>query len=116
MFLAPPSFHEDENLAVGRDSNRGTMDGTHMIPLPTIDALDAVTIPVACPVSWDAMHGNERTRFCDSCRQNVHDVSELTRGEALDLLKPAGKTPCLRIYRRQDGRVMTADCCSTVCS
>jgi len=81
-----------------------------MIPLPTIDALDAVTIPVACPVSWDAMHGNDRTRFCDSCRQNVHDVSELTRHEALELLKTDGRMPCLRIYRRQDGRVMTADC------
>ena len=81
-----------------------------MIPLPTIDALDAVTIPVSCPVSWDAMHGNERTRFCDSCRQNVHDVSELTRHEALELLSTDGKMPCLRIYRRQDGRVMTADC------
>lgn len=81
-----------------------------MIPLPTIDALDAVTIPVACPVSWDAMHGNERTRFCDSCRQNVHDVSELTRHEALELLKTDDRMPCLRIYRRQDGRVMTADC------
>lgn len=81
-----------------------------MIPLPTIDALDAVAIPVACPVPWESMHGDHRTRFCDKCEQNVHDVSELTRAEAVQLVTAGGKLPCLRIYRRPDGRVMTADC------
>ena len=57
-----------------------------MIPLPTLDALDSITIPVACPVSWDTMRGDHRTRFCDSCNQNVHDVSELTRSEAIQLV------------------------------
>ena len=46
-----------------------------MIPLPTVDALDAITIPVPCPVAWDTMHGDDRTRFCDQCQQSVHDVS-----------------------------------------
>src|SRR5262245_18292738 len=81
-----------------------------MIPLPTVDALDSITIPVACPVPWDEMRGDNRTRFCDKCSQNVHDVSELTRAEAVQLLTAGDKLPCLRIYRRQDGRVMTADC------
>jgi hypothetical protein len=81
-----------------------------MIPLPTIDVLDSITIPVACPVPWDAMRGDHRTRFCDQCSQNVHDVSELTRTEALQLVTGGEKVPCLRLYRRQDGRVMTADC------
>lgn len=82
-----------------------------MIPLPTLDALDSVSIPVPCPVPWDAMHGNDRTRYCDRCEQNVHDVSELSRAEALALIGEAGtKPPCLRVFRRPDGRVMTADC------
>ena len=81
-----------------------------MIPLPTVDVLDAITIPVTCPVSWDDMHGDRRTRFCDKCSQNVHDVSELTRSEAVQLLTGGCELPCLRIYRRRDGRVMTADC------
>jgi hypothetical protein len=80
-----------------------------MIPLPTIDVLDSITIPVACPVPWDEMHGDHRTRFCDKCSQNVHDVSELTREEAVQLVTGEEK-PCLLLYRRQDGRVMTADC------
>ena len=81
-----------------------------MIPLPTVDALDAISIPVPCPVGWDAMHGDDRTRFCGQCKQNVHDVSELTRAEAVELVTAGEKTPCLRIFRRPDGRVMTADC------
>lgn len=81
-----------------------------MIPLPTVDVLDTISIPVACSVSWDAMHGDDRTRFCDQCRQNVHDVSELTRAEAVELVTAGEQVPCLRIYRRPDGRVMTADC------
>ena len=83
-----------------------------MIALPTIDALDSIIIPVACPVPWDEMHGDNRTRFCDKCRQNIHDVSELTRAEALKLLSANDRLPCLRFYRRPDGRVMTADCTS----
>ena len=81
-----------------------------MIPLPTIDALDSITIPVACPVPWEAMCGDDRTRFCNQCSQNVHDVSELTRDEAVQLVIGSEKTPCLRLFRRSDGRVMTADC------
>jgi hypothetical protein len=80
-----------------------------MIPLPTIDVLDSIAIPIACPVPWDEMHGNDRTRFCDKCSQNVHDVSELTKEEAVQLVTGDEK-PCLRLYRRQDGRVMTSDC------
>lgn len=80
-----------------------------VVPLPVVNALDAVAIPTHCPVSWDEMEGNDRTRFCAQCQQKVHDVSELTTAEAIALLG-AEKPPCLRIYRRDDGRVMTADC------
>lgn len=81
-----------------------------MIPLPTIDVLDSITIPVACPESWDAMEGDHRTRFCNKCSQNVHEVSELTTAEAVQLVTGSEKMPCLRLYRRPDGRVMTRDC------
>ncbi|WP_439628761.1 hypothetical protein [Gemmata sp.] len=81
-----------------------------MVPLPTIDVLDSIAIPVACPVDWDTMHGDDRVRFCDKCNQNVHDVSELARAEAVQLVTDGESMPCLRVYRRPDGRVMTADC------
>lgn len=81
-----------------------------MIPLPTVDALDGISIPVPCPLAWDAMRGDDRSRFCGQCKQNVHDVSELTRAAAVELVTGGGRVPCLRVYRRLDGRVMTADC------
>lgn len=81
-----------------------------MVSLPTLDALDGLTIPVACTVPWDSMLGDDRTRFCGQCKQNVHDVSELTRAEALRLVSAGPDVPCLRLFRRPDGRVMTADC------
>ncbi|HSQ56863.1 MAG TPA: hypothetical protein VLM40_14065 [Gemmata sp.] len=80
------------------------------IPLPTLDVLDSIVIPTHCPVSWDEMEGDERRRFCKNCQQPVHDITALTSSEARALLSKPGKRPCLRIYRRTDGRVMTADC------
>jgi hypothetical protein len=81
-----------------------------MIPLPTVDVLDSVTIAVTCQVPWDDMRGDERTRFCDKSNQNVHDVSEHTAAEALQLVTAHETVPCLRMFRRPDGRVMTRDC------
>ena len=80
------------------------------VPLPVVNALDAITIPTHCTVPWDEMAGDDRSRLCATCRCHVHDVSELTTDEALALLHEPGKPPCLRIYRRADGRVLTADC------
>lgn len=74
------------------------------------DALDQIEIPVPCQVPWDSMAGNDRVRHCDQCRQNVYDVANLTRPEALRLLESSGGRVCLRIYRRPDGTLLTADC------
>ncbi|HEY3789172.1 MAG TPA: hypothetical protein VGL71_09970 [Urbifossiella sp.] len=75
-----------------------------------MNVLDSITIPSPCSVPWESMQGGGRTRFCTKCGENLHDVSELTRREAMILLNGGDKLPCLRIYRRADGRVMTADC------
>jgi hypothetical protein len=56
------------------------------------------------------MHGDHRTRFCKTCNQNVHDLSELTTAEAVELVTAGEKPPCLRLFKRPDGRVMTRDC------
>jgi hypothetical protein len=85
--------------------------GTVMtVSLPVVNALDAISIPTPCLVPWDEMQGDDRNRLCATCRHQVHDVSELTTDEALALLRGTGKPPCLRIYRRPDGRVLTSDC------
>jgi hypothetical protein len=80
------------------------------IPLPTLDVLNSVSIPNHCPVPWEEMEGDSRTRHCIQCSQRVHDLSELTANEAVELLSNSGGHPCVRLYQRPDGRVMTSDC------
>ena len=53
------------------------------------------------------MPGDEQVRHCGQCKQNVYNVSALTRAEAMRLL---GGRACLRIYRRPDNTVITSDC------
>ena len=80
------------------------------IPLSTLDPLASLTIATPCIVSWGEMIGDDRSRFCRQCEQRVFDLSALTTVEATKLLtKPDGR-PCVRLYRRPDGRVLTADC------
>jgi hypothetical protein len=58
-----------------------------MVPLPTLDALDLVTIPAPCPVRGTRCTGDERTRFRDQCRQARPRLSELRAPNALSLLR-----------------------------
>ena len=76
---------------------------------PPLD-LDAITIASPCTVPWDSMSGDERRRFCGQCRLHVHDISQLTRREAVELLERTEGNVCLRVWRRPDGRVVTRDC------
>src|SRR4051794_5777441 len=71
------------------------------------DALDLLEIAIPCEVPWDSMRGDEQVRHCGQCRQNVYNVASLTRAEAMRLV---GARACLRIYRRPDNTVLTADC------
>ena len=76
---------------------------------PRPDAVDRVEIQTPCTVSWDSMYGDDQVRHCGQCRQNVYNVAEMSRADALRLI--AGRErACLRIYRRPDGTVVTADC------
>lgn len=73
-------------------------------------ALDAIQLRYACPVAWETMVGDERRRHCQLCQLDVHDVSELTRDEAMRLIAERDGGVCLRFYRRPDGKVLTRDC------
>ena len=74
--------------------------------------LDDVRVASPCSESWDEMVGDERARFCLKCEKNVYDVSAMTRDEAESLIARAEGSSglCLRLYRRKDGTILTADC------
>jgi hypothetical protein len=83
------------------------------IPLPRFDVLNSISIPTPCTaVPWEDMQGKDRSRFWSKCSEHVYDISELTKADAVALLAESDRSPCLRIYRRPDGRVMTSDCLS----
>lgn len=72
--------------------------------------LDSLKIASPCNESWDAMIGDQRTRFCPKCEKNVHNISEMPRAEAEAFLQSAADPVCIRMYKRADGTVLTADC------
>jgi hypothetical protein len=72
--------------------------------------LDGLRIASPCHERWENMIGDDRTRFCASCQKNVHNVSEMTRAEAETFLESVAGPVCVRMYKRADGTVITADC------
>lgn len=72
--------------------------------------LELITIKTPCRERWDAMKGDDVTRHCGRCHRDVHDLSRMTEAEIEALFARAGSSPCVRLRRRPDGRVVTADC------
>jgi hypothetical protein len=77
------------------------------------DAIDQIEISSPCSESWDGMRrtpGEEWVRFCGKCRQNVYNVEAMSRGQARRLIAAREGNVCVRILRRPDGTLVTADC------
>jgi hypothetical protein len=72
--------------------------------------LDNLRIASPCNVSWEAMTGDDRVRFCGSCEKNVYNLSAMAQADAEALLAKHASSICVRLYRRADGTVLTADC------
>jgi hypothetical protein len=87
-----------------------------MTKLPVLpsysDDIDGVDIATPCEVAWDSLRGDARVRHCSQCKQNVYNIEAMSRGEALRLVAAREGRVCLRIFRRPDGTVVTADCWS----
>lgn len=73
--------------------------------------LELIRLPTPCPADWNAMRGDDRVRFCDHCAKPVYNLTDLPPAAAERLLAEHGDDlPCVRLYRRRDGTVATADC------
>lgn len=76
-----------------------------------LDVLNNIRIASPCTASWADMEGDERRRMCGQCNLHVHNISEMTAADAAELLLGStGGRVCVRLYRRADGTVLTADC------
>ena len=72
--------------------------------------LDDIRVASPCHERWDAMTGDEQSRFCGSCRKNVYNLSAMTREAAEALVRSKEGELCVRYFRRTDGTILTADC------
>lgn len=60
------------------------------------------------------MPGDEWTRHCGKCDQNVYNLSAMTAPEAEALLERHEGRVCKKLYRRPDGSVLTQRCPSSI--
>ncbi len=82
--------------------------GIRRISLPVLENAE---IAAPCNVSWADMDGDTDVRFCGSCMKQVFNLSMMSREEAEAVLGVrAGKGICVRLFRRDDGTVLTQDC------
>lgn len=77
-----------------------------------MNLLDRLQLKFRCPADWEAMEGDERKRFCSHCQKHVHNLSAMTRDEAVALVG-SGQNLCVRMERRGDGSTVVKDCPQT---
>ena len=58
--------------------------------------IDSVEVKSPCTEDWSHMQGNERVRFCSHCSKSVNNLSEMTRKEAIRLVRASGGSLCIR--------------------
>ncbi|PYJ07504.1 MAG: hypothetical protein DMF06_15545 [Verrucomicrobia bacterium] len=57
---------------------------------------------------WDEMRGDSRTRFCEDCQLQVHNLSAMSqRGIAQVLARGKHERVCISYTRRADGTLVT---------
>lgn len=82
--------------------------------LPALRLLPRLRIASPCGEDWNAMVGDARVRRCSRCEKDVFDLSAMTADEAEALLTAhlasPEAMPCVRLYRRRDGTILTSDC------
>jgi hypothetical protein len=61
--------------------------------------IDAIEVKSPCSESWDEMQGNARIRFCSHCAKNVNNLSEMTRREAVRLVRASDGNLCIRYIK-----------------
>src|SRR5690349_2502300 len=73
-------------------------------------SLQQIRIASPCTASWENMAGDDRSRFCEQCRLNVYNFSEMTQDEIERLILHKEGRVCARLFQRSDGTVLVRDC------
>lgn len=76
----------------------------------SLDVFSNIRVASPCPARWEDMKGDDKTRHCEQCNLNVHNFEAMTSDEVVALVQNAQGRVCGRLFRRPDGKVLTADC------
>jgi len=76
----------------------------------SLPILENARIASPCDMSWNAMRGDERTRFCKSCDKHVYNLVGMSDDDIADLIRQKEGRLCVRLYQRHDGTLMASDC------
>jgi len=107
---AEPAWVGELTTAIAADLSPWAWGERDPLRDPRPLSLEAVKIASPCGVSWDAMRGDGRVRSCTQCSRMVFDLASLSEAEARTLLAREGRSVCVQLYRRGDGKVLTRDC------
>jgi hypothetical protein len=72
--------------------------------------LPDIRVASPCSADWEKMIGDDRVRHCSQCNLNVYNLSAMTNDEVERLIAAREGRLCVRLYRRQDGTILTRDC------
>jgi len=61
--------------------------------------IDSIEVKNACSENWNEMTGNEKVRFCGHCSHSVNNISELTRKQAMRLVRESNGRICVRYVK-----------------
>ncbi|MEQ1643851.1 MAG: ankyrin repeat domain-containing protein [Pyrinomonadaceae bacterium] len=58
--------------------------------------IDSVEVKHPCSEDWNNMHGTDKIRFCSHCATTVNNLSEMTRKQAMRLVRASNGKLCIR--------------------
>jgi len=60
--------------------------------------IENIKVKSPCSEEWEDMSGNEKIRFCSHCAKDVNNISEMTRKEAMRLIRKYEGRLCIRYH------------------
>ena len=75
--------------------------------------LEQVRVAEPCPVPWDSMAGDDKSRYCSHCKLHVHNLSALREDEAQRLVCESAGRLCIASVPNEQGGVTTLEYAET---
>lgn len=76
----------------------------------TCKLITAFRKAASCPAKWDEMTGTQRVRYCEMCKLQVYDFDCMSNEEAKEFIAQRENKPDATLFRRQDGKYLSANC------